>query len=203
MKAFVFTLSALAAVACQSTEPEISLAAQSVGEELTTTETAPMETTDFYSLSATTIDGQNFSFETLKGKRVLIVNTASKCGYTPQYEDLQALHEAHGGEDFIILGFPSNDFGNQEPGLESDIKSFCSANYGVTFQMMSKVSTDAKSGHPVYQWLCNASQNGVSDAEVSWNFNKFLVDENGRWVKHLPSKAKPMSEEIVAFATGK
>ena len=101
-----------------------------------------MEPTDFYSLSAETIDGDEFSFEQLKGKRVLIVNVASKCGYTPQYEQLQKLHEQYGGDDFVILGFPANDFGFQEPGSAMDIKSFCSKNYGVTFQMMAKVKTN-------------------------------------------------------------
>ena len=98
-----------------------------------------MEPIDFYSLNAETIDGGEFSFEQLKGKRVLIVNVASKCGYTPQYEQLQKLHEQYGGDDFVILGFPANDFGFQEPGSATDIKSFCSKNYGVTFQMMAKV----------------------------------------------------------------
>ena len=132
-----------------------------------------MDPTDFYSLSAETIDGDEFSFEQLRGKRVLIVNVASKCGYTPQYEQLQKLHEQYGGDDFVILGFPANDFGFQEPGSATDIKSFCSKNYGVTFQMMAKVKTNKSRGHAVYQWLCNKSQNGSEDAKVSWNFNKF------------------------------
>jgi len=164
--------------------------------------TTPMEVTSFYDLSATTIDGNAFDFSQLKGKRVLIVNTASKCGYTPQYEGLQELHNTYGGKEFIILGFPSNDFGFQEPGSEEKIADFCEKNYGVTFQMMSKVKTSARSGHAVYQWLCNASQNGVSDANVSWNFNKFLIDENGHWIAHHPSRTSPKSAEITSFAKG-
>ena len=163
----------------------------------------PMEKTSFYNLSAVTIDGQNFDFSTLKGKRVLIVNVASKCGYTSQYEGLQELHTTYGGQKFVIIGFPSNDFGGQEPGSEQEIISFCSANYGVTFQMMGKVSTDGDKGHPVYQWLSNASQNGVDDANVSWNFNKFLVDSEGNWVSHLGSRVGPLSEEVTNFAQGK
>jgi glutathione peroxidase len=164
--------------------------------------TTPMEATSFYDLNATTIDGDAFDFSQLKGKRVLIVNTASKCGYTPQYEGLQELHDTYGKENFIILGFPSNDFGFQEPGSEEKIADFCEKNYGVTFQMMSKVKTSARSGHAVYQWLCNASQNGVSDANVSWNFNKFLIDENGHWIAHHPSRTSPKSTEITSFAKG-
>jgi len=167
------------------------------------TQINPMETRSFYDLHAQTIDGAEFSFNTLKGKRVLIVNVASKCGYTPQYEELQKLHERYGGEDFVILGFPANDFGFQEPGSESDIKNFCSKNYGVTFQMMSKVKTNKNRGHQVYQWLCNKEQNGVGDAKVSWNFNKFLIDENGQWVAHYESRMDPLSEEITNFAAGK
>ena len=162
-----------------------------------------MESTDFYSLQASTIDGADFSFEQLKGKRVLIVNVASKCGYTPQYEQLQKLHEQYGGKDFVVLGFPANDFGFQEPGSAADIKSFCSKNYGVTFQMMAKVKTNKNKGHEVYQWLCNKSQNGIDDAKVSWNFNKFMIDENVQWIAHYDSRMNPLSTEITNFAAGK
>jgi glutathione peroxidase len=194
-KIVVFT--AFIAAACSAPEANQSTTAMALNV------TTPMEATSFYDLTATTIDGDTYAFSELKGKRVLIVNTASKCGYTPQYEGLQELHNAYGGEDFIILGFPSNDFGFQEPGSEEKIADFCEKNYGVTFQMMSKVKTSAKGGHPVYQWLCNASQNGVSDAKVSWNFNKFLIDENGRWTAHHASRVEPMSGEITSFARGK
>ncbi|MBT5151626.1 MAG: glutathione peroxidase [Flavobacteriales bacterium] len=194
-KIVLFT--AFIAAACSAPEANQSTTAMALNV------TTPMEATSFYDLTATTIDGDTYAFSELKGKRVLIVNTASKCGYTPQYEGLQELHNAYGGEDFIILGFPSNDFGFQEPGSEEKIADFCEKNYGVTFQMMSKVKTSAKGGHPVYQWLCNASQNGVSDAKVSWNFNKFLIDENGRWTAHHASRVEPMSGEITSFARGK
>jgi len=194
-KIVLFT--AFIAAACSAPEANQSTTAMALNV------TTPMEATSFYDLTATTIDGDTYAFSELKGKRVLLVNTASKCGYTPQYEGLQELHNAYGGEDFIILGFPSNDFGFQEPGSEEKIADFCEKNYGVTFQMMSKVKTSAKGGHPVYQWLCNASQNGVSDAKVSWNFNKFLIDENGRWTAHHASRVEPMSGEITSFARGK
>jgi glutathione peroxidase len=139
----------------------------------------------------------------LKGKRVLIVNTASKCGYTPQYEDLEKLYRTYGGDNFTVIGFPSNDFGWQEPGSEEEIAAFCSSKYDVTFPMMSKVKTSANKGDDIYLWLCNKEQNGVSDAKVSWNFNKFLIDENGQWVAHFPSSTSPMSMEITTFASGK
>ena len=177
------------------------------GQTATPTESKTMAMMDaptsFYDLQALTIDGKPYDFGQLRGKRVLIVNTASKCGYTPQYEDLEKLHRTYGGDSFVILGFPSNDFGWQEPGSEEEIASFCSSKYDVTFQMMSKVKTSAKKGDDIYQWLCNAERNGVSDAKVSWNFNKFLVDENGQWVAHFPSSTGPMSMEITTFAAGK
>ena len=193
MKYLVFSIALMACVS----EPVAPVASvQEVKEEVMTQQS-------FYDLRAQTIDGEEFLFSELKGKRVLIVNVASKCGYTPQYEELQKLHEQYGGEDFIILGFPANDFGFQEPGSEAQIKSFCSKNYGVSFQMMGKVKTNRNRGHEVYQWLCNKAQNGVEDAKVSWNFNKFLIDENGNWVAHYESRMDPMSTEITNFAAGK
>lgn len=158
---------------------------------------------DFYSLTANTLDGQTFEFSSLKGKRVLIVNTASRCGYTPQYKKLQALHEAHAGEDFVILGFPCNQFGRQEPGSAGEISEFCTKNYGVEFQMMEKVDVKGDNQHPVYGWLCDANSNGVGNHDVGWNFHKFLVDGEGRLISSLKSGANPMGDQIVAFAQGK
>jgi len=192
----LFLFFALIALSCSAQDGNQSSTA------LASNVTTPMKATSFYDLSATAINGDVFDFSQLKGKRVLIVNTASRCGYTPQYDGLQELHNAYGGEDFIVLGFPSNDFGFQEPGSEDKIADFCEKNYSVTFQMMSKVKTSAQSGHSVYQWLSNASQNGVSNAKVSWNFNKFLIDENGRWIGHHASRVAPMSAEITSFAGG-
>ena len=149
-----------------------------------------------------TLRGESFDFDKLKGKRVLIVNTASECGFTPQYEKLQELYENLGGEDFTIIGFPSNDFGGQEPGSDEDIKNFCQKNFGVTFPMMSKTPVTGDKAHPIYQWLTQESKNGVSDASVSWNFNKFLIDAQGRWVAHYPSQVSPLDDRIKAFARG-
>jgi len=197
MKYLLFT--ALLAACTGSSTGELANSTSNQTNEIS----IPMEKTSFHDLSATTIDGQIFDFSTLKGKRVLLVNVASKCGYTSQYEGLQELHATYGSDEFVIIGFPSNDFGGQEPGSELEIKSFCSKNYGVTFQMMGKVSTDGDNGHPVYQWLSNAAQNGVDDVNVSWNFNKFLVDSEGNWVSHLGSRVRPMSKEVTNFAQGK
>jgi glutathione peroxidase len=158
--------------------------------------------TSFYDLTANTLEGDLISFEALKGKRVLIVNTASKCGYTPQYADLETLHETHGGDDFVVIGFPCNDFGRQEPGSADEIASFCSKNYGVSFQIMEKVHVGGGDQHPVYSWLCSASENGVADHKVGWNFHKFLIDENGQLVASLRSGVKPLDEQIVEFAQG-
>lgn len=154
----------------------------------------------FYNLNATTLEGAPFDFAQLKGKRVLIVNTASKCGFTPQYADLEKLHDTHGGDSFVILGFPCNQFGRQEPGSSDDIASFCQRNYGVSFQMMEKVDVKGSDAHPVYQWLCEKAKNGADDHKVAWNFHKFLVDEEGRLVASLRSGVSPMDDTIVDFA---
>ena len=156
----------------------------------------------FYDLTAKNLDGELISFEAFKGKRVLIVNTASKCGYTPQYTDLEALHKTYGGDDFVVIGFPCNDFGRQEPGSAEEIASFCSKNYGVSFQMMEKVHVGGSEQHPVYSWLCSSSENGAADHKVGWNFHKFLIDENGQLVASLRSGVKPLDEQIVEFAQG-
>jgi glutathione peroxidase len=158
---------------------------------------------DFYSLSCKTLDGADFQFEQLKGKRVLIVNTASKCGFTKQYEGLQNLHETYSGDDFVILGFPCNDFGNQESGSQEEIGAFCSANFGVEFQMMEKVKVKGSKKHPVYVWLTSEAENGVSDHSVKWNFHKFAVDQQGSLVGSMRSGVKPSDKEITDFAAGK
>ncbi len=147
-----------------------------------------------------TLDGKEFNLADLKGKKVMIVNTASECGYTPQYKGLEELYLKYKDKNFIIIGFPCNDFGAQEPGTNADIKAFCSKNYGVTFPLMDKISIKTSS---IYQWLTSKEQNGVLDATVKWNFNKFLIDEKGQVVKYLPSKVEPMSEEITNWIEGK
>jgi glutathione peroxidase len=157
------------------------------------------EQKSFYDFSMKTIDGKDFSFSQLKGKKVMIVNTASMCGYTPQYAELEKLHKEHGGEKFVILGFPANNFGEQEPGSNQEIKEFCAKNYGVTFQMFEKISVKGEDMAPLYQWLTEKSRNGVQDAPVKWNFQKFLVDENGKWAAVVGTKTSPLSDEVLSF----
>ncbi|MFA6334378.1 MAG: glutathione peroxidase [Bacteroidales bacterium] len=151
---------------------------------------------NFYGLSFKTITGDTFNFDQLKGKKVLIVNTASKCGFTPQFKDLEELNQQY-GKDLVILGFPSNDFLEQDPGSNAEIKEFCELNYGVTFQMMEKSSVKGKEINPVYQWLSDKNKNGWNEKVPAWNFAKYLIDEKGRLIGFWPSKVKPMDQEIV------
>jgi|TARA_B110000116_G_scaffold272292_1_gene296372 glutathione peroxidase len=163
------------------------------------TYTPTVSHTSFYDLSCNTLEGETFDFESLIGKKVLIVNTASECGFTPQYEGLQKLHEQYGGDGFVILGFPCNDFGKQESGTSEEIGAFCSKNFGVTFQMMEKVSVKGSNTHSVYKWLLNESENGVSNHNVRWNFHKFLIDENGALVASLRSGVNPDDKRVINF----
>lgn len=157
---------------------------------------------NFYDFKITDIDGNEFDFASLKGKKVMIVNVASKCGFTPQYEQLQKLYETYGNEKFTIIGFPSNDFKGQEPGSNSEIKEFCTLNYGVEFPMMSKISVVGENKAPIYQWLTEKSNNGVTDQEVTWNFQKYLIDENGNLKDVLMPKESPDSEKIIKWLEG-
>lgn len=152
-----------------------------------------------YDFKVKTLDGEDFDFSSLKGKKVMIVNTASKCGLTPQYKDLQSLYEKYGDNNFVIIGFPANNFNEQEPGSDNEIKEFCTRNYGVTFPMMSKISVKGDDMAPVYQWLTRKELNGVKDSEVQWNFQKYLIDENGNLVDVIPPKEKPTSEKITGW----
>jgi glutathione peroxidase len=151
----------------------------------------------FHDFKTTTIDGQPFDLSSLKGKIVLVVNTASKCGNTPQYKQLEELYQKYGGDKFTIIGFPANNFLSQEPGTNSEIKEFCTKNYGVTFPMMSKISVKGKGQDPIYQWLTSKAENGVMDAPVTWNFQKFMIDENGNLVGMVAPGTSPMTEKIV------
>jgi glutathione peroxidase len=149
-----------------------------------------------YDFKMKDINGELVDFSKFKGQKLLLVNVASKCGYTPQYADLQKLHEAH-GDKVTIIGFPANNFGGQEPGTNEEIKQFCSSNYGVTFKMMDKVSVKGADKDPLYRWLSDKDMNGWNDKEPSWNFCKYFINENGELVKFFPSSVKPMDEEII------
>ena len=152
----------------------------------------------FYDLEATSIEGEEISFDKFKGKKVLIVNTASSCGYTYQYEGLQKLHTLY-GKDVVVLGFPANDFLFQERGSDADIADFCEKNYGVTFQMFSKITTKGRNQSPVYSWLTNKDLNGWNEKKPTWNFCKYLVDENGDLIAFFDKTVKPLSKEITSL----
>jgi glutathione peroxidase len=155
-----------------------------------------------YDFKVKAIDGSDYDLASLKGKKVMVVNTASKCGFTPQYEKLEALYKKYGGDQFIIIGFPANNFLHQEPGTNSEIAEFCTKNYGVSFPMMEKISVKGNDISPLYQWLTDKNENGVLDAPVKWNFQKFLIDENGKIVDKADPAESPDSERIIKWITG-
>ena len=152
----------------------------------------------FYDFKVKTLEGEDFDLSSLKGKKVMVVNVASKCGNTPQYKELEELYEKYQGE-LVIIGFPANNFGGQEPGSAAEIREFCTKNYGVTFPLMEKISVKGKDMHPLYKWLTSKDMNGVMDSEVTWNFQKYLIDENGKLVDKLNPKEKPGSEKTLAW----
>lgn len=143
------------------------------------------------------IDGKEVDYTQFKGKKVLIVNTASECGYTPQYEDLEKLYQTY-KDKLIILGFPANNFGGQEPGSNEEIKEFCKSKYSVTFPMFEKISVLGDDMAPLYKWLTSKDMNGWNEQQPKWNFNKYLLDENGNLIKYYSSAVKPMSDDIVS-----
>ena len=143
------------------------------------------------------IDGKDIKMSSFKGKKILVVNTASKCGYTPQYEALEKVYEQY-KDKLVIIGFPCNQFGGQEPGSNEEIVAFCKKNYGVTFPLADKIDVKGENTAAIYQWLTQKSKNGVVDATISWNFNKFLLDENGKMTAYYPSNVKPDSQDILS-----
>jgi glutathione peroxidase len=158
---------------------------------------------DFYSLKDTLNNGAAFNFTQLRGKKVLLVNTASNCGYTNQYDDLQKLHEQF-GDSLTILGFPANDFKEQEKGSDDEIAQFCKLNFGVTFTLMKKSSVVKSSGqNPVFKWLSDATQNGWNEKQPTWNFSKYLVNEKGELVNYFDPSVSPLSDEVVAAIKNK
>ncbi|MEX2513252.1 MAG: glutathione peroxidase [Cyclobacteriaceae bacterium] len=153
---------------------------------------------DFYDFELNDIDGNPVKFSKFKGKKLLIVNVASKCGFTPQYAELQELYETY-KDEVTILAFPANNFGGQEPGTNEDIKAFCSENYGVTFPIFEKISVKGVDKHPLYRWLSDKNLNGWNNSEPSWNFCKYFINEEGKLVKFFPSSVKPMDDEILTL----
>jgi glutathione peroxidase len=165
---------------------------------LPTSPTSLIKAKSIYDFKVDGLSGGTIDFSTFKGKKILVVNTASKCGFTPQYEYLQKLYEQY-KDKLVIVGFPANNFGNQEPGTNDAIKAFCTKNYGVTFPMAAKVSVKGNDIAPIFKWLTNKAENGVLDAEIKWNFTKFLLDENGALIAKFDSNVSPMSDEIVKY----
>lgn len=161
-----------------------------------------MSKQNIYQFKVEDLEGNTFDFSTLKGKKILVVNTASECGLTPQYEQLQAIYEKYRDKNFVIVGFPANNFGSQEPGTNLQIASFCQKNYGVTFPMMAKISVKGNDMHEFYQFLTQKAKNGLEDNEVQWNFQKYLINEKGELEKVISPRTLPTDDEIVNWIEG-
>lgn len=149
------------------------------------------------------LSGKEFDLGSLKGKKAMIVNTASKCGLTPQYKQLQAIYETYGSNGFVIVGFPANNFMAQEPGSDAEIADFCEANYGVTFPMMSKIDVIGEEMHPIYKFLTQKEKNGLMDSKVTWNFQKYLLNEEGILEKVIDPRTSPDDPEVIDWITSK
>ncbi|HLV93099.1 MAG TPA: glutathione peroxidase [Aequorivita sp.] len=148
-----------------------------------------------HGFSITTLEGETLNLSNFKGKKILIVNTASKCGFTPQYKELEKLYKTY-KDRLVIIGFPANNFLRQEPGTNDEIAEFCERNYGVSFPMSEKISVKGKDMAPIYQWLTKKENNGVKNSKVTWNFNKYLIDEEGRLMEKFGSRVKPLDSKI-------
>ena len=155
-----------------------------------------MNAQTIYDFKVEDIDGKTVDLASFKGKKVMVVNTASKCGLTPQFEELEKLYNLYKASDFVIIGFPTNDFMSQDPGSNEEIKAFCTKNYGVSFPMMAKIKVKGDEKHPLYQFLTQKEKNGLEDNKVQWNFQKYLIDESGKLVKVIKPTTSPLDEEI-------
>lgn len=151
-----------------------------------------------YNFKVSGLDGKSINLSKYKGKKILIVNTASKCGYTPQYKDLETLYKTYKGK-VVVLGFPANNFKQQEPGTSTEIAEFCQKNYGVTFPMAEKVSVKGEDIHPLFKYLTDEAKKMNIEDPIKWNFTKFLIDEKGKLIAVFPSKVSPMSEEVTKY----
>jgi glutathione peroxidase len=160
------------------------------------------QSSGFYSFKVKTLEGGDFDFSTLKGKKVIVVNTASKCGNTPQYKDLEELYSKN-SDNLVIIAFPANNFGQQEPGTAKEIREFCTNNYGITFPLMQKISVKGDDMAPIYKWLTSKKENGVMDSQVTWNFQKYLIDENGKLIGVLDPKEKVTTDKVLSWLSAK
>lgn len=154
---------------------------------------------NFHDFVVKDIAGNDYPLSQLKGKKVLVVNTASECGLTPQYEGLQDLFETYGDDEFLIIGFPANNFGKQEPGSNEEIAAFCSSRFHVTFPVMSKISVKGDDQHPLYKWLTTKDENTLEDSKVSWNFQKYMISEDGELLGHFSPQTKPDNKKIIKW----
>lgn len=189
----VYLLAAMVGISCGHNT--VKTPTQQMKEQNTSTHS-------IYNYKVETITGETLDLSTLKGKKVMIVNTASKCGLTPQFEGLEKLYQTYKDQNFVIIGFPSNDFMSQDPGSNEEIAEFCQINYGVSFPMMSKIVVKGDGQHPLYQYLTQKAQNGLDDYEVQWNFQKFLINENGTIDKVIGPRVDPNDAEIVSWIKG-
>jgi len=196
-KLILITLLVLSVMACKNEgKNEKPIAMKTTGQ---VEESDQVKQENIFQFTVKDLYGDDFDFKSVKGKKVMIVNTASKCGFTPQYEDLQKLYDTYKDKDFVIIGFPANNFGKQEPGSDKEIASFCRENYGVTFPMMSKISVKGDDMHEVYQFLTIKSKNGYEDSDVAWNFQKYLLNEKGELVNVIGSKTLPTDASIISW----
>ena len=157
------------------------------------------KSTSIYDYKLTDINGNTFDMSELKGKKVLLVNTATQCGYTPQFSDMEKLYKEYKDKNLVVVAIPSNDFGNKEPGSNKEIKNFVEKKYGVTFPVMAKTSVKGDEENPLYDWLTKKDLNGVMDTKVAWNYQKYMIDENGKLVGVIPPKESPTSDKIMEW----
>jgi glutathione peroxidase len=198
MKNYIFIVTSIILIAaCGSIDKS-----PKAGEQPTNQQSENM-TQSIHQFKVQDIEGNSFDFASLKGKKIMVVNTASKCGLTPQYEQLEEIYSTYKDSNFVIIGFPANNFMSQEPGSNEEIVEFCTKNYGVSFPMMSKISVKGKDMHEVYQFLTQKAKNGLEDNEVQWNFQKYLLDENGVLIKVISPRVLPNDAEIISWIAGK
>lgn len=190
----------LAFLACTQVNKDAQVS--EINHSTSITKDKVMEKETIYSFKVKDLAGDAFDFASLKGKKIMIVNTASECGLTPQYEQLQSVYEEYKDKNFVIVGFPANNFGAQEPGSNAEIATFCKKNYGVTFPMMSKISVKGQDMHPIYQFLTQKAKNGLQDSEVQWNFQKYLINEKGELEKVIAPRTLPTDASIIKWIEG-
>jgi glutathione peroxidase len=195
MKKVIYLLTIVSLISCQN-QAQIQFASSQNNKNIV------MEKQNIYQFKVKDLEGNAFDFASLKGKKILIVNTASKCGLTPQYKDLEAIYKQYSANNFVVIGFPANNFMSQEPGTNAEIGEFCQKNYGVSFPMMAKVSVKGDDMCELYKFLTQKSKNGLQDSDVEWNFQKYLIDENGNLSKVIAPRIAPTDDEILKWIKG-